>query len=370
MGRYQRAEAGGLVSALLCSLISLAGYNFYIQNTPAIWQLTARRLLIAAAIVAVCSLFSFSIAFGRHSQSLQQKVYWVLRVRRLIELVALSVLYAVTVLMVLYALFTAINLMVPSMTASYMQWIVTAAGAFTGYTTFIQGELITAKTLASLLPLFVITGVTTAGLSSDDQWWWKNNFSQLGDNTTFAARIFNMTLVLAGVSIVIISYFCVSELVATHRLRRREGQEDPQHYHARIMLLVALLITAGIMFAGVGIFRYTPHPIIHNLCARGLVLPMTLLMLLLPWLAPQMSKIVYIVSDLILLILIISGVEWYTFNNLTLTVVEALAGILFMAWFIVFTRQIAAMEADRLEAEIELDLKEEPELESRLSPGV
>ncbi len=35
----------------------------------------------------------------------------------------------------------------------------------------------------------------------------------------FAARMFNSTLMLAGVCIVIISYFAISELITTHRLQ-------------------------------------------------------------------------------------------------------------------------------------------------------
>ncbi len=87
-----------------------------------------------------------------------------------------------------------------------------------GYITFVQAELMNAKTIASLLPFFVVSGVSIAGLTSDDPYWYNNNFSQLGDRTTFAARMFNSTLMLAGICIVIISYFAISELITTYRL--------------------------------------------------------------------------------------------------------------------------------------------------------
>lgn len=56
--------------------------------------------------------------------------------------------------------------------------------------------MMNAKTIASLLPFFVISGVVTAGMTTDDPYWYHNNFSQLGDRTTFAARMFNSTLIL------------------------------------------------------------------------------------------------------------------------------------------------------------------------------
>lgn len=64
--------------------------------------------------------------------------------------------------------------------------------------TFVQAEMMNAKTIASLLPFFVISGVVTAGMTTDDPYWYHNNFSQLGDRTTFAARMFNSTLILTG----------------------------------------------------------------------------------------------------------------------------------------------------------------------------
>lgn len=132
-----------------------------------------------------------------------------------------------------------------------------------------------AKTIASLLPFFVVSGVSIAGLTSDDPYWYNNNFSQLGDRTTFAARMFNSTLMLAGVCIVIISYFAISELITTHRLQMQylsasDEKEAPKHFKARILLLSTMLTLAGIAFIGIGMFRYTPHPILHNVFARGL----------------------------------------------------------------------------------------------------
>lgn len=156
-----------------------------------------------------------------------------------------------------------------------------------------------AKTIASLLPFFVISGVVTAGMTTDDPYWYHNNFSQLGDRTTFAARMFNSTLILAGTCIIIVSYFAISELVTTERLQRlwhdrtnrdpNRGYEIP-HFMLRISILSFLLMVAGLAFIGIGVFRYTPHNLLHNICAKGLPFVMLLLFVLLPWLAPRLSK--------------------------------------------------------------------------------
>ena len=116
-----------------------------------------------------------------------------------------------------------------------------------------------AKTIASLLPFFVISGVVTAGMTTDDPYWYHNNFSQLGDRTTFAARMFNSTLILAGTCIIIVSYFAISELVTTERLQRLwhdHTKADPNrgyeisHFMFRIVVLSILLTVAGLAFIG------------------------------------------------------------------------------------------------------------------------
>jgi hypothetical protein len=122
---------------------------------------------------------------------------------------------------------------------SFIGYIAALCAGFagvSGYVTFVQASLMDAKTLASLLPFFVVSGVSTAGLTSDDPYWYNNNFSQLGDRTTFAARMFNSTLILAGICIVIISYFSISELVTTYRMRACGRTVTPPAYGRHITI--------------------------------------------------------------------------------------------------------------------------------------
>ena len=198
------------------------------------------------------------------------------------------VVYASTIFVTAFMLLSiASNMMGLRTLKGYLTALCAAISGVVGYVTFVQAELMNAKTIASLLPFFVVSGVSIAGLTSDDPYWYNNNFSQLGDRTTFAARMFNSTLMLAGVCIVIISYFAISELITTHRLQMQylsasDEKEAPKHFKARILLLSTMLTLAGIAFIGIGMFRYTPHPILHNVFARGLPCLMSVLMIALP----------------------------------------------------------------------------------------
>ena len=356
-GSHQRAETGGLISFIICAVIGAAAMNIYLEYASAIWQLMLRRFIVCSGIAAACAIMSFLIGYLSQSRSMNLKHGWLVMLRRLVESLALSAVYAATTFLTSFALLSMVNeVMGPKVFVGYMAAICATVSGIFGYMTFVQARMMNAKTLASLLPFFIVSGVCVAGLTTDDPYWYHNNFSQLGDRTTFAATMFNSTLMLGGLCIIIISYFAISELVTTERLtrlRHNRSANDPNHgydiahYRLRTTILGMMLTMSGIAFIGIGAFRYTPHPILHNVFARGLPVLMLVLFLLLPWVAPRLSRTVMVISDLMLLVCAAFGVEWLL-GKIALTNVEALACMVYLGWFIVFSRQIAALEADRI----------------------
>ena len=381
-GSHQRAETGGLISFIICAVIGAAAMNIYLEYASAIWQLMLRRFIVCSGIAAACAIVSFLIGYLRQSRSMNLKHGWLVMLRRLVESLALSAVYAATTFLMSFALLSMVNeVMGPKVFVGYMAAICATVSGIFGYMTFVQARMMNAKTLASLLPFFIVSGVCVAGLTTDDPYWYHNNFSQLGDRTTFAATMFNSTLMLGGLCIIIISYFAISELVTTERLtrlRHNRSANDPNHgydiahYRLRTTILGVMLTMSGIAFIGIGAFRYTPHPILHNVFARGLPVLMLALFLLLPWVAPRLSRTVMVISDLMLLVCAAFGVEWLL-GKITLTNVEALACMVYLGWFIVFSRQIAALEADRItlqlaQAQVQPSASEQlKQLESRIA---
>lgn len=381
-GSHQRAETGGLISFIICAVIGAAAMNIYLEYASAIWQLMLRRFIVCSGIAAACAIMSFLIGYLSQSRSMNLKHGWLVMLRRLVESLALSAVYAATTFLTSFALLSMVNeVMGPKVFVGYMAAICATVSGIFGYMTFVQARMMNAKTLASLLPFFIVSGVCVAGLTTDDPYWYHNNFSQLGDRTTFAATMFNSTLMLGGLCIIIISYFAISELVTTERLtrlRHNRSANDPNHgydiahYRLRTTILGMMLTMSGIAFIGIGAFRYTPHPILHNVFARGLPVLMLVLFLLLPWVAPRLSRTVMVISDLMLLVCAAFGVEWLL-GKITLTNVEALACMVYLGWFIVFSRQIAALEADRItlqlaQAQVQPSTSEQlKQLESRIA---
>lgn len=353
MGRFQRAEAAGLIAFLVCAVISIAVISWYMSAMPPIWLVSQRLFSVTSGIVAACSMCTFAVGYLRTNYFFnEQKIIRI--AKHVFELVALSTIYGATMFLMSFAMLSIINSIVGrTVVNSYLPVLCSALSGIVGYATLVQAELLEAKTVASLLPLFVISGAATAGLTSDDPYWYNNNFSQLGDRTTFAASMFNATLILSGICIIITSYFAVSEFIATQReqVYQNDKKRSPRHFYIRTGIMAMLLILGGIAFIGIGTFRYTPHPVLHDTCARGVTGLICTMLIFLPWLAPQLSKTFYVASDLAVLLTSWAGSQWIKGNN-TLTNVEALSCMLFLGWIIVFSRQVAAMESDRLQSKI------------------
>ena len=199
MGRHQQAEASGIISFMACATLAWIAMDLYLQFAPAIWRVTQRLFTVCAGITAGCGVISFTLGYARNSRSMTLKHGWTIPIRRIFEILALSVVYASTIFVTAFMLLSiASNMMGLRTLKGYLTALCAAISGVVGYVTFVQAELMNAKTIASLLPFFVVSGVSIAGLTSDDPYWYNNNFSQLGDRTTFAARMFNSTLMLAA----------------------------------------------------------------------------------------------------------------------------------------------------------------------------
>ena len=130
MGRHQRAETSGLISFLICAVVGAVSMNLYMEYAPAIWQLTQRRFMVCSGIVAACGVISFIIGYARKSRSLNLKHGWFAPIRRIFEIVALSVVYASTIFLSSFALIGAANDMMGK--ALFSGYLSSVCAAFAG----------------------------------------------------------------------------------------------------------------------------------------------------------------------------------------------------------------------------------------------
>ena len=141
MGRHQRAETSGLISFLICAVVGAVSMNLYMEYAPAIWQLTQRRFMVCSGIVAACGVISFIIGYARKSRSLNLKHGWFAPIRRIFEIVALSVVYASTIFLSSFALIGAANdMMGNAIFSGYISSVCAAFAGVVGYMTCTGGD--------------------------------------------------------------------------------------------------------------------------------------------------------------------------------------------------------------------------------------
>ncbi len=418
LGKSLRAESGAVIASILSGAVSLAGICVYLAVAVPDWLESMVLFMSSGAIVAVPAVIAFIVGYSQLPQFLTaerfeqlvdqaqtgqsddeeserrqgsagisearirlgRRTYRVLDLlRRLVTTVALAVVYGYTIFLLSFVILYTFNDYVGfDPQHRYLVASVVFMSVITAYYSFVTGSTLTARHLSMLLPLFVIAGVGVAGITTPYQHWWTNNFSELGDNSTPAARLFNTTLILAGICVVIISYFAVYELIASRQqyLRWGEAIEDlpddsaarlvlvnkvrndrilkVRHFKARTVTLLVLLIASGVLLAGVGIFQYSEHPVLHNICGRGMTVPIGLLILLMPWLAPEFSGSFFFAGYVMGIACSASMVLWLR-GTITLVNVEGLLWLLYLLWFILFARQAAALSQDRRENQLLYD---------------
>lgn len=208
-----------------------------------------------------------------------------------------------------------------------------AATALSAYVAFLSGANLSARQLSLVLAVFLVVGMTTAMLSSQDPQWWQLNLSALGITHDVSSLTFNLTLIISGVMITTIARFGTAPLPAGTAVDRRK----------RTVVRV-LFVLIGVLLACVGIFPVDRFFLLHNTVATGMAVAYAALVIALPWLIPQMPKTflalgyVYVAATVVLGILFAVG-------SYNLTAVELVSALMIFSWIIIFLRNVQTVGA-------------------------
>ncbi|QEV98936.1 hypothetical protein F6J84_01580 [Microbacterium caowuchunii] len=206
--------------------------------------------------------------------------------------------------------------------------IAAAATAVTAYIAYLSGADLSARQLSLVLALFLVAGMLTAMLSSQDPLWWQMNLSALGMTHDVSALTFNLTLVVSGVIVTTIARTGTAAVPA----------DTPQE-HRRRTIVRTFFVLLGVLLACVGVFPVDQFFLLHNTVATGMAVAFGVLALALPWLLPAMPRAfqalgyIYVAVVIVLTILFFMGVY-------NLTAVELIASLLIFSWIIIFLRNV------------------------------
>ncbi|WP_133247479.1 hypothetical protein [Arthrobacter sp. H-02-3] len=221
--------------------------------------------------------------------------------------------------------------------------LVGGAGAISAYVAYLSALGMTAYRLAALLAGFLVTGVLTSMLTAADPLWWQKHLSALGMSSDVSGVTFNFTLIVGGVVVTTLAGYSTATLAAS--------ANTPAALH-RVRLLEGGIVLIGVFLAGVGVFPVDERFGIHTLVASGMVVVFASLIVRIRALIPSISPAFAALGWVFLAAIIVAAVLWFPVGYYNLTAVELIAGLLIFSWLIVLIRNLAAVDADRLGADL------------------
>ena len=212
-------------------------------------------------------------------------------------------------------------------------WPALAAAAW-AYFSINLAENFKPTDIINVVGIVLIGGVTLSAILNPNPQWWEESISYLGMNKYESAKILNLTLILSGALLVVLSSFFSRRF---ETLRKSKMITDRAS-----KLLNFVFVAAPIGLACVGIFPYKPEAprmYIHNFSAGVAFGLFGLVILLTYWLFPFFSKyfmrVNYILLAALVVIFSMNIVEY-----LTLALTEMMAFGIIAVWMVLFLRSI------------------------------
>lgn len=185
--------------------------------------------------------------------------------------------------------------------------------------------------LIAMLFITFIGGVLVAMALNNQRDWWRFNFSFLGTYEAKRHWEFNLTLIFSALILLTITDYLFSEFSRSAYYTRKSAVVRFFYY------LIAVLI------ACVGIFpanSYSWTMTVHNLSAFGIVVCIIVLILLLKWLIPDISKEFLVFSAITLGLLVLSAFLFLGVHYLSLTFFEIIAFVIAFIWLVMLINAI------------------------------
>lgn len=233
---------------------------------------------------------SFILAY-RKTPHARNKQSWLTKMR---ETLTLSLTYSLVTLAVTVMTFyimrhTFSGVSFDPVTASLF---VLAFSAVINFVLISSAVSVKVSNLITMLFVTFIGGVLVAMALNNQRDWWQFNFSFLGTYEAKKHWEFNMTLIFSALILLTITDYLFSEF------------SQSTYYTKKSTVVRFFYYLIAVLIACVGIFpanSYSWTMTVHNLSAFGIVICIIVLILLLKWLIPDISKefLVFLLSRLV-----------------------------------------------------------------------
>lgn len=189
--------------------------------------------------------------------------------------------------------------------------------------------------VAGLVLVVLVGGILASILTTSDPQWWQLHFSQLGTFHDLSGGLFNNTLKVGGMIVVVFAVRVRRDLVRLGRTAARRG--------AATMAQICLT-TVGVNLALVGCIPLNTIKSLHDNVAAMMVLGFSALLLTSPVLLHRMPKRL-LLTTVSAFVLLFAGAWLFVDETINLALFEVIAFAIMFAWSGVFTHCLALRTA-------------------------
>lgn len=173
--------------------------------------------------------------------------------------------------------------------------------------------------LVAVLVFIAIVGMGASIALTTDPYWVNWHMSRLGEGRSFASVIFNSSLILGAIVLVLLS----DKIRHEHRLAGEMRGMDK---------FSALIVCVAVGWIGVALFPFDQYPVVHNVFGYGMFTAACILMLGLVKISPHFSRRTYAIGTAAVLVTSILMALHHLVGLTSLLVVEFIGEAMLFAW--------------------------------------
>jgi hypothetical protein len=331
-------------SGVMAGLAGLLMFGAVKVSPPGISEMPTFGFILAAS-VAVVAFIVFVFAFNYFRSTNKRTPTFFLKVRMVVATIALAFAHAAIGFLMVIAMVTVLVHETPGLVVGPITMIgITAALAgVTTYIVYIQSVRMEVDSLAGLLMVFIVSGSIASMVTAGDTNWWQHHLSALGAGETLSSYTFNLTMVVGGVIVALLADMIADMFSSIQKVSKHE-----QVIRSNIVRLAFFI--AGLGMIGVGFVTIAENRVVHDISANMMSVSMGVVVVLLPWLVPIISR-TFTVFSYLMLITVVVAYSLSLHYGLGVLAFELVAGAALFAWMILFVRQIRAIYHDKVKPE-------------------
>jgi MFS family permease len=326
---------GGVAAVLAAALM----YGATRIESQALSSLSAYGFATAIGV----ALFAFVVFIIGYDYSKSGRIptnTLFLKLKRILTVFALAFAHAAITFLLVVVMTTIATQSISNieLTPVLMISVTATLAAVVTYVVYIQAASMEVDDLAGLMTVFIISGSLASMVTAGDTHWWQHHLSALGTGNTISSYAFNLTMVISGVIVATLADMIVDVFASIKEVSQKES-------HIRANIIRIAFVVAGVAMIGVGLIPVSENRLIHDICANTVTLSLGTMVILLPWLAPIMSRTFIAFSYLMLAIVVGAYVMRATYGISILTL-ELIGATALFIWMILFVRYILAIYHD------------------------